>query len=86
MDGRRNNGGNKNAGRKPKASEIELIEKLDNVINKEEALQTLAKMSKKDFRALQLYLAYRWGKPKERVDVTTNEESLNIPIINFGRD
>ena len=88
MDGRKNNSGtkgNKGGGRKPKADELKLIERLDEVIDKDEALQTLAKMAKKDFRALQLYLNYRWGKPKEKMDITTNEESLNIPVIRFGK-
>ena len=88
MDGRKNNGGHSTkgfAGRKPKADELKLIERLDEVIDKDEALQTLAKMAKKDFRALQLYLNYRWGKPKEKMDITTNEESLNIPVIRFGK-
>ena len=80
-----NHGGvREGAGRKPKADELKLIERLDKIIDKDEALQTLAKMAKKDFRALQLYLNYRWGKPKEKMDITTNEESLNIPIIHFG--
>ena len=86
MDKRINNGGKREgAGRKPKADELKLIERLDEVIDKDEALQTLAKMAKKDFRALQLYLNYRWGKPKEKMDITTNEESLNIPVIRFGK-
>ena len=86
MDKRINNGGKREgAGRKPKADELKLIERLDEIIDKDEALQTLAKMAKKDFRALQLYLNYRWGKPKEKMDITTNEESLNIPVIRFGK-
>jgi len=88
MDGRKNNSGtkgNKGGGRKTKADELKLIERLDEIIDKDEALQTLAKMAKKDFRALQLYLNYRWGKPKEKMDITTNEESLNIPVIRFGK-
>ena len=26
---------------------------------------------------------YFYGKPQQRVDVTSNSETLNIPIINF---
>ena len=87
MEADNNHGGKREgAGRKPKAEEIKLIEKLDKIIDQDEAIELLNKMAKEDFRALQLYLSYRWGKPKERVDVTTNEESLNIPIITFGKD
>ena len=28
-------------------------------------------------------MEFRYGKPKERVDVTSGDEQLNIPIINF---
>ena len=85
MNEAKHGGKREGAGRKPKADELKLIERLDEVIDKDEALQTLAKMAKKDFRALQLYLNYRWGKPKEKMDITTNEESLNIPVIRFGK-
>ena len=42
-DGRRNNGGHKTAGRKPKAEEDKLIERLDAIINQDEALDALKK-------------------------------------------
>jgi hypothetical protein len=31
-------------------------------------------------------MEFRYGKPKERVDVTSNEESINIPVIKFITD
>ena len=88
MDGRRNNGGNKNAGRKPKADEAKLIERLDNIIDRDEVIQILAKKIKDgDQRALTLYFHYRYGKPKESMDITSTE-GLNInfkELIRFGK-
>ena len=31
----------------------------------------------------QTVLEYFYGKPQQRVDVTTNDESLNVPLITF---
>ena len=68
-DGRRNNGGNKNAGRKPKADELKFLEKLDNIIDSDLAIKKLLSLIKDDnFNALKLYLEYRFGKPKETVE------------------
>ena len=83
MDKRINNGGaRKGAGRKAKAEEQKLIENLTpmNAL----ALQSLQKgLEKKEQWAVKLFFEYFYGKPQQRVDVTTNEESLNMPIINF---
>jgi len=88
MDKRKNNGAkkgeNRGQGRKSKADEQRLIEQLDNVIDSKEVIEELKKLVKKgDFRAIQLYFQYRWGKPKESVDVTTNGESLQPNQITF---
>jgi hypothetical protein len=79
MDNRKNNGGaRQGAGRKPKADEIKLIERLDSIIDKDEALSKLGELvAKADIRALQLYLSYRYGKPKESIDLNSSE-GLNI--------
>ena len=82
-DGRKNNGGARiGAGRKPKADELKLIEDLS-------AFDDVAKKCLEDgirdgnYQFWNKYMEYRYGKPKERLDVTSNEESLNIPIIKF---
>ena len=68
-DGRKNNGGNKNAGRKPKVDELKFISKLDNIIDSEDAIKKLKEFIENDnFPALKLYLEYRFGKPKEGVE------------------
>jgi hypothetical protein len=75
MDKRKNNGGKRDgAGRPKKADEIKLIEKLDSLIDNEEVIRTLGKqILKGDSRAMSLYFGYRYGKPKESVDITSSE-------------
>lgn len=68
-DGRKNNGGNKNAGRKPKIEELKFIEKLDNIIDSDSAIKKLFELIKdNNFNALKLYIEYRFGKPKETIE------------------
>ena len=70
------------AGRKPKADEQKLIEKLTPL--NELALDSLKKgLEKKEQWAVKLFFEYFYGKPQQRVDVTSNEESINMPLINF---
>ena len=85
MDNRKNNGGNKNAGRKSKAEEQKLIENLTPM--NPDALKELNKAVKGGEQwAIKLFFEYFYGKPQQRIDVTSNEESINIPIINFFGD
>ena len=78
MDGRKNNGGHSTkgrGGRNPKTQEKELIEKLDNIINNEEVIKKLKHLiDKGDMRALNLYMGYRYGKPRETKDISINED------------
>lgn len=76
MDGRKNNKGHKGkAGRKSKAEEMHLIESLNRHIDSDEAIIKLKEMiDEGDFKALQLYMNYMYGKPKETKDVTINAE------------
>ena len=77
MDNRKNNGGHSTkgfAGRPRKADEVRLIEKLDNIIDNDEVIKTLGQqILKGDSRAMSLYFGYRYGKPKESVDITSSE-------------
>jgi len=83
-DGRRNNGGNKNAGRKPKIEEQKLIEKLTPL--EPTAHRALKKALKNEESwAVKLYFEYMYGKPKQQTDITTNGESVTIPVINFTK-
>ena len=83
MDNRANNGGKREgAGRKPKAEEQKLIESLTPMNSI--ALKALKECVKdKQGWAVKLYFEYFYGKPQQKVDVTTNDESLNVPLINF---
>ena len=68
-DGRKNNGGHKTAGRKPKADELKFIEKLDTHINQDEAIKSLKALIKNgNFHAIKMYFEYRFGKPKDVVE------------------
>ena len=70
------------AGRKAKAEEQKLIENLTPM--NEMALKSLEKgLEKKEQWAVKLFFEYFYGKPQQRVDVTSNDESLNMPLINF---
>ena len=81
-DGRKNNGGNKNAGRKSKADEIKLIERLTPMADA--AYHALKKgIDKGDYKFVQLFFAYYAGKPKESKDITSNGETVQT-IINLG--
>ena len=69
-DGRKNNGGNKNAGRKPKAEEQKLIEKLTPLEKTAyKALQTA--LNNGDGWAVKIFFEYMYGKPKQQIEQTT---------------
>tara|TARA_R100001480_G_C4623290_1_gene166733 strand:- start:52 stop:318 length:267 start_codon:yes stop_codon:yes gene_type:complete len=75
MDGRKNNGGIRTgAGRPKKVEEEKLIEKLDSIISNDDVIKKLGEMILKgDGRAMNLYFGYRYGKPKESVDINSSE-------------
>jgi hypothetical protein len=80
MDKRKNNGGHPNSGRKPKADEIAMIERLSPMEDK--AYKALEQgVENGDFKFVQLYFNYYAGKPKETKDITLNTEQ---PIFNLG--
>jgi hypothetical protein len=83
MDKRINNGGaRQGAGRKGKAEEQKLIENLTPMSSI--ALEALQKgIEGKEQWAVKLFFEYFYGKPQQRVDVTSNEETLNMPVITF---
>ena len=84
MDGRKNNKGTKGnkGGRPSKAEEQKLIEKLTPF--NDLALKALQEsLENKEQWSVKLYFEYFYGKPQQRVDVTTNDDSLHLPLINF---
>ena len=80
MDKRKNNKGTKGnaGGRKPKAEEQQLIERLTPL---EDSAFKALKDAIKDGQswAVKLYFDYKFGKPKETKDITVNSE---MPIFN----
>ena len=78
-DKRKNNGGNKNAGRKPKTDEQELIGRLQEHIQEDAVFIVLKKLiDEEDMKAITLYFNYRYGKPKETKDMRL-EIDKNFP-------
>jgi len=73
MDRRKNNGGHKSAGRKSKAEEVQMIERLTPLEPK--AFEALKKgIDKGDFKYVQMFYHYYAGKPKETKDITISSE------------
>lgn len=75
IDRRKFNKGAPNSGRKPKSDEILLIEKLSPLDNI--ALKALEEgVKNKSFPHLKLFYEYRYGKPRQQVDITTMGEPV----------
>ena len=69
MEESKHGGARQGAGRKPKEDELKIIERLDNIIESEDALNSLKELIKdKNFNAIKLYFEYRFGKPKETIE------------------
>lgn len=70
-------GARPNSGRKPKADEIAMIERMDAVMAPEEVWEALGKKVREgDGPCIKTWLEYRYGKPKQSVDVTSDGEKL----------
>jgi hypothetical protein len=63
------------AGRKPKADEVALVERL-SPLDKLWFKQMEIGLKNGDFPFIKLFADYRFGKPKERLDVTTDGDKL----------
>ena len=86
-DGRRNNGGHKTAGRKSKAEEFKLIEKLDAQKDPTYAISKLFEhIENGSEKMLDLYMGYRFGKPKQMVEADLNANVKQVNVINLGGD
>ena len=74
-------GAREGAGRKPKILEIKLIEQMDRICVPEKIWEALLyKCQEGDTAALKLWLSYRFGMPKQQIDVTSNGENIAPPI------
>ena len=80
MDLRKNNGGHPNAGRKTKAEEVKLIERLTPL--EPQAYEALKKgIESGEFKFIQMFYHYYAGKPRETKDITLNSEQPLFNII-----
>jgi hypothetical protein len=77
----KNGGARVGAGRKPKIQEIKVIEQMDAVSVPSVIWEALLfKVKEGDTAAIKLWLSYRFGMPKQQLDITTNGESIAPPI------
>jgi len=87
MDRRKNNGGHSTkgrAGRKPKADELKLIEQMDAIMAPFEVWESVASLcATGDMQALRLWVEYRFGKPKQSVDLTTGGDKLTALTVQY---
>jgi hypothetical protein len=87
MDKKQRGGPRPNSGRPPKILEIKLIEQLDAICVPEKIWEALLyKCQQGDTNALKLWLSYRFGLPKQQIDVTSNGEKIAPPIQWIGRN
>lgn len=83
----KNGGARPGAGRKPKIQEVKLIEQMDAISVPNEIWEALLfKCKQGDTQAIKLWLAYRFGLPKQQIDVTTNGEKIAPPIQWIGKN
>ena len=92
MDNRKNNG-NKGHSTKAKGDKIdkrknEYRNALKEAATKQDVIDVISMIKTKaikdkDVQAGKLFLEYYIGKPKDSLDITTNGDSVSIPLINF---
>ena len=88
MDGRAKNKGKvgNKGGRPPKADEIAIIEQMDAIAVPAEAWAKLwALVESGDAQAIKTWLAYRFGQPKQSVDMTSKGEAIGYTVINYPK-
>lgn len=72
--------GNK-GGRKSKADELKLIETMEAVMVSSEVWQAVAKRVREgDTQAMRLWLAYRFGQPRQELQVQDTSEQIQIVL------
>lgn len=80
-------GAREGAGRKPKVQEIKIIEQMDAISVPNEIWEALLfKCKQGDTQAIKLWLSYRFGLPKQQIDVTTNGQNIAPPIQWIGKN
>ena len=86
MEKKKRGGPRPNSGRPPKILEIKLIEQLDAICVPDKIWEALLyKCQQGDTNALKLWLSYRFGLPKQQIDVTSTGEKIAPPIQWIGK-
>ena len=81
MEKKQRGGPRPNSGRPPKILEVKLIETMDRICVPEKIWEALLyKCQEGDTAALKLWLSYRFGLPKQQIDITSNGENIAPPI------
>jgi hypothetical protein len=88
VDGRKNNKGIKGkAGRKPKADELQLLETMDAILAPQNLWAAIAnKVQNGDSAAMKIWASYRYGMPKQQVDMNTTIVEFPAPIIELPNE
>jgi len=87
MEKKQRGGARPNSGRPPKILEIKLIEQMDAICVPDQIWQALLyKCKEGDTAALKLWLSYRFGMPKQQIDITSNGDKIAPPIQWIGRN
>lgn len=84
MDGRKNNKGTKGnkGGRPPKADELKLLETMDAILAPDAIWSAIAgKVREGDVSAMKIWASYRFGMPKQQVDMNATIMDFPSPII-----
>jgi hypothetical protein len=82
----KNGGARLGAGRKPKIEEIKIIEQMDAICVPDKIWEALLyKCQQGDTNALKLWLSYRFGLPKQQIDITSNGDKIAPPIQWIGK-
>lgn len=68
------------SGRKPKAEEVKLAEKMDAYLSPEELWQTISNKIKKEQckDSIKLWVNYRYGMPKQTVESDVAVSTFNL--------
>jgi len=74
------------AGRKPKADELNLINTMDSIMSHEEVWSKVSQLAMLgDMQALKVWIEYRFGKPKQSMDITSGGEKLPTLMVEVVR-
>jgi hypothetical protein len=84
-DKRKNNGGHSNGGRKSKAEEQKLIEKLSPMEATAHAKLSEAIDAGKDW-AIKMFFEYMYGKPKQIIEQTNLTPFTEIILVDATKD